>query len=331
MKKIILLFIFIFSISVFSFPLVKYYENFVINYSFENVYTGRIEDKMFLAKNLFSKDYLVIVPNIYNFSEGIFIDKKDDSTYFSVSNTNGFGNKFCIFVTLFNKDLIIYRNKIFSTYSDFYILNFFNGYENGEKTYFFIGILNKTFDINGVLGKVSFDEFNGTDITKSVEFGTNLTDYPFHFSQYESDDFKGYLVLSLIEKNYTRDFNDLKLTFESKRFNSDSILVCFFDSNMDLKKYFALRFPRNIIDFSVVRKSLDSVLLRVDFVDRISGYYIATNFVNISFNDTYITSTNYDFFNQFYIDSFVGVSSNKLKFNSNDVNITFKYVKLSRR
>jgi len=331
MKKIISIFIFIFSISLFSFSLVKYYENLVINFSFENVYTGRIEDKMFLAKNLFSKDYLIIVPNIYNFSEGIFIDKKDDSTYFSVSNTNSFSNKFCIFATIFNKDLIIYRNKIFVTYSDFYIINFFSGYENEKKTYFFIGLLNKTFDINGVLGKFSFDEFKGIDITKSVEFGTNLTDYPFYFSQYESDDFKGYLVLSLIEKNYTRDFNDLKLTFESKRFNSDSILVCFFDSNMDLKKYFALRFPRNIIDFSVVRKSLDSVLLRVDFVDRISGYYIATNFVNISFNDTYITGTSYDVFNQFYLDNFVGVNWNKLQFNSNDVNVTFKYVKLIRR
>ncbi|MFN3478243.1 MAG: hypothetical protein ACK4ZM_02610 [bacterium] len=103
------------------------------------------------------------------------------------------------------------------------------------------------------------------------------------------------------------------------------------DKNFKIVKYYSLSFPRNIVDYSVVKRSVDSVLIRVDFVDRVSGYYIATNFINIDFNGARITGVGNDIFNQFYQDNFVNLKNFYLNFESVNVNPSFSLTKLERR
>lgn len=313
----------------------KYYQNIIINYTFENFYTGYIDGKMFLAKNLFQGDgSKVLVFNGYNFSEGVFIDKfpkkKDLSNeYLLLSNTNSFFNSYSLLLTRFSEDLVILGGKVFRITKDYFLVEVYKDYWGGKECYFLLGLIKNVFDIDLVLSI-----FDGFDIKFSINFGTSGFDYPIHFSRYINENFNGYLMISLIERNSYKDFTDFRLAILSKRFNSDSILVSFLkeeDKNFKIIKYYSLKFPRNIVDYVVVKRAMDSVLMRIDFVDKVSGYYIATNFVNIDFNGAHITGTNYDLFNQFYQDNFIDLKSYFLNFSWFNVNPSFSWINLRRR
>lgn len=315
-----MIYFFIFLISfltVFSFAIVRYYEKLIINYSFEDFYTGNLDNKIFIAKDLFSSNYKLLVSRSYNFSEGIYINKLD-STYFVLSNTNFFSNRFSLLVTYFNTYLSILENKLFYSYGNYYLISVNDFYEDGNKIFFLCGLIDNVFDFDVIISK-----FNGVYILDSIRLGTNLLDYPIYFYKYNDNNFDGYLILSLIENNYFKNFDEIKFIMDSNKFNSNSILVCFLDSKMNVIKYFAIRFPRNIIDYEIIRKSIDSVLIKIDFIDRVSGYYIVSNYINISYSKTYITGVNTDVFNQFYIDDFVNFKNSKVKFYLNEVSLDF--------
>ncbi|MFN4219568.1 MAG: hypothetical protein ACK4GJ_01440 [bacterium] len=338
MKLKIFIFLALFSsfLMVLVFSLEKYYQNVIINYTFENFYTGYVDGRLFLAKNLFQKtDSKVLIFNGFNFSEGVFIDRvpknlNSSQEYFLLSNTNSFYNLYSLLLNYFDEDLAILRGKLFRAGRDYFLVDVHKDYLNGNENYFLLGIIKNVFDVDLVLSI-----FDGSDIKFSINFGTSYFDYPLYFSRYIDDNFNGYLMISLIEKNIYRDFTDLRLAILSKRFNSDSILVSFLkdenDKNFKIVKYYSLSFPRNIVDYSVIKRSVDSVLIRVDFVDKVSGYYIATNFINIDFNGARITGVGNDIFNQFYQDNFVNLKNFYLKFESVNVNPSFSLTKLERR
>ncbi|MCS7244103.1 MAG: hypothetical protein RMJ36_05165 [Candidatus Calescibacterium sp.] len=323
MRIFVLFFVFL---HIFCMALEKYTANIIINFSLDGFYTGRIDNKLFLARNLFSDNNIVLVPNIYDFSEGIYINKISDSEYFLISNTNGFGSVYSMLVTFFSKDFVVMESNIFSTYYSYNILKVYENYEQSDREFFLIGLINNFFDFDIVLSK-----YDLKNVENSIRLGTNFVDYPIYFSENETKKFRGYILLSILEKNNYRDFNDLKLTMDTKRFNSDSILVCFFNSNMKIEKYFVLRFPNNVVDYSIIQKSMDSVLLRVDFIDRISGYYITNNFVHIDFDNVYVVDHKYSGFDRFYVDNFVNLRFNPINFSKSRVNLVFNRVILRKR
>jgi hypothetical protein len=50
------------------------YQKINITYTYDSFYTGSIENKLFLAKNLFTNNKQILLANTLNYSEGVFID-----------------------------------------------------------------------------------------------------------------------------------------------------------------------------------------------------------------------------------------------------------------
>ncbi|MFN3478244.1 MAG: hypothetical protein ACK4ZM_02615 [bacterium] len=203
MKLKIFIFLALFSsfLMVLVFSLEKYYQNVIINYTFENFYTGYVDGRLFLAKNLFQKtDSKVLIFNGFNFSEGVFIDRVPKNLnlsqeYFLLSNTNSFYNSYSLLLNYFVEDLAILRGKLFRAGRDYFLVDVHKDYLNGNENYFLLGIIKNVFDVDLVLSV-----FDGSDIKFSINFGTSYFDYPLYFSRYIDDNFNGYLMISLIEK-----------------------------------------------------------------------------------------------------------------------------------
>ena len=316
---------------IYGYSNIKYYENLIINYTLEDFYTGQLNSKAFLATNLFSNKNILLLTNINGFSEGVYIGKKNQkSLYYFVWNINNLNKSYVIF-TFFDKSLNIYDNFVFKTNFNHYFLNIYEFYKESEQI-FVLGLMKDIFDIDLFIAKL--DDFSYNQKIRLLKFGTNFIDYPIYFAQYQRDNFNGYILLGLIENNNYRDFYDLKLNFFSKRFSSNNILVCFLDedSNNDLKivKSFAIKFPRNIIDYDIIKKSIDSVLIRVDSVDRVSPY-IVTSFINIDFNNAYISDSSRGILNQFYVDNWISIKSNSFLLSLDSLNINFSKTNLKGR
>jgi hypothetical protein len=278
------------------------YNKINITYSYNSFYTGSIENKLFLAKNLFTYNRILLIANTVNYSEGVFIDSINNN-YILFSNTNNFSNTFSLLVNYFEDDISkinIIDSFYFQSFYNYFLISVSPYYEENNKNFALLGLIN--YFLNTDLFLAIFD---GQDIKKAIIFGTSSSDYPFYFSQYLDSNFNGFIILSLIDKNNYRDFIDTKLNFDTKRYNSDSILVTFIDRNLKVKKYFVLRLPNKIVDISIIGKSIDNVLLKIDFIDKISGYYISSAFVNINFNNATLANINTNIFNNFYVDNFL--------------------------
>lgn len=298
------------------------YQKINITYTYNSFYTGSIENKLFLAKNLFTNNPKILLANTLNYSEGVFIDKKDNY-YILFSNTNNFFNSFSLLINYFKNEyeLKITDTFYFQAFWNYFLLNvhpFYNE-ESNDKNFILIGLINYFLNTDLFLGV-----FDGKDVNKAIIFGTSSLDYPFYLSEYQDNYFNGFIVLSLLDKNNYRDFIDTKLNFDSKRYNSDSILITFINKNLKIRKYFVLRFPNKIIDFSIIKRSIDNILLKVDFIDNISNYYISSNFVNINFTDITLTNTNYNTLNSFYVDnSLIDFKNYQLTLKKIDTNLCF--------
>jgi hypothetical protein len=299
------------------------YQKINITYTYDSFYTGSIENKLFLAKNLFTNNKQILLANTLNYSEGVFIDKKDNS-YILFSNTNNFSNAFSLLINYFKNedDLKITDTFYFQSFWNYFLLNvnpFYNE-ELNDKNFILIGLIN--YFLNTDLFLAVFD---GKDINKAIIFGTSSLDYPFYLSQYQDSYFNGFIVLSLIDKNNYRDFIDTKLNFDSKRYNSNSILITFVNKDLKIIKYFVLRFPNKIIDLSIIKRSMDNILLKVDYIDNISNYYISSNFVNINFTDITLANTNYNTFTNFYVDnSLIDFKNYQLSLKKIQTNLIFR-------
>ncbi|MCS7165912.1 MAG: hypothetical protein RMJ51_06560 [Candidatus Calescibacterium sp.] len=315
MNKIFLFFLFVI---IFPFAVQKYRESIIINYVLDDFYTGRIDGKLFIGKNLFLANSLILVPNIHNFSEGISIHKMNNSRYFLLSNTNSFGFYDCLLVVFFSRDLSIMNTSIFKTSYPYNLIKVFECYENNMKKFYLLGLIKDLFDF-----EICISRYDGDKIEESVKLGTNFIDYPIYFSEYESDKFKGYVLLSLCVKSTYVNFIDIRFNMDIKRFNTDSMLVCFIDQEMKISKYFVIRFPSNIIDYSIVKRSIDSVLLRVDFIDKIYGYHLTNNFIHIDFNDVRFAGYRHK---ELYVDNFFYFKHSSVDFSKIDVKIVFNKV-----
>lgn len=317
MKKVLL---FLLYVIVFSLAVEKYREGMIINYTLDNFYTGRIDKKLFIGKNLFLKEGLILVPNIHNFSEGISIHRMGESKYFLLSNTNSFGSFDSLLVILFSEDFSIINTSLFKISYPYNVVRVFEDYENNMRKFFLLGLVKDLFDFDLCISK-----YNGDIIEKSLKLGTNFVDYPLYFSEYECDKFKGYVLLSLCDRNTYSNFIDIRFNMDIKRFSTDSLLVCFIDPEMKISKYFVIRFPSNIVDYSIVKKSIDSVLLKVDFIDKIYGYHFTNNFIHIDFNDVHFIGYRHK---DLYVDNFINFKYSFVSFSKIAVKIVFDRVVL---
>ncbi|MCX7870001.1 MAG: hypothetical protein N2485_00260 [bacterium] len=296
------------------------YRKINITYTFESFYTGSIENKLFISKNLFTDNPILFTTNNFNYSQGVYIDSIDNN-YILFSNIFDFSNNYSVLVNYFEdkRDKIdITDSFYFKSFYSYFLIDVISFYNELEKEFGLIGIINYFFNTDLFLGI-----FDKEDIKNSIIFGTSSLDYPFYFAKYSDPNFNGFIVLSIIDKNNYRDFLDTKLNFDFKMYNSNSILVTFIDDNLKISKYFVLRFPNKITDLSIIKNSIDNVLLKVDFIDNISGYYITSIFVNINYKNTSLANSN-NIFNNFYIDnSLIDFKSYKLTLNKTKIDLYF--------
>jgi len=297
----------------------SYNEKIIVNYTLDSYYTGQIDNKLFLTNNLFSQNPYVLIPTFDILSEGVYI-QRFNSDYILFSNINSFNEKSYLLATYFydsdNKIKII-KNIAFKMNDNYNALDFVN--INSNKLLFIIGLIHNIFDID-----ISISYFDGNIMSKGLLIGTNFSDYPIFFNEYKDSSFDGYLIISLCDRGIYRNIYDFRTEAQIRRFISDTILVCFLDRELNVKKYFTLRFPKDIVDYSIVRKSIDSVLLRVDFIDRISGYLITQNFINISFSNTkLLDNVGSNIFNRFYIENLFNFKSKFFDFYQSNKNIVF--------
>ncbi len=321
---IFLIFIIFFSLFFIKTQANNYLENIYkkinITHIHESFYTGSIENKLFISKNLFRNTPILLTTNNFNYSEGVYIDSKNNN-YILFSNILDFSNNYSLLINYFEDKgdkINIIDSFYFKSLYSYFLISAISFYNEEDKHFGLLGMINYYFNTDLFLGI-----FDSKDIKNSIIFGTSNLDYPFYFSKYSDSNFNGFIILSIIDKNNYRDFLDTKLSFYLKRYNSDSILITFIDNNLKISKYFVLRFPNKITDLSIIKNSIDNILLKVDFIDNISGYYITSIFVNINYKNTNLANTN-NIFNNFYIDNFlIDFRNYKLILNKTKIDFIF--------
>ncbi|MEN3015201.1 MAG: hypothetical protein ABDH21_03975 [bacterium] len=318
MIKILVFILLILSI---PFCVKRYYQNIVVNHNFDNFYTGMIDNKAFIAKDIFSRNKIIIATNDFGYSEGIFINQLSDQK-FMVFNISNYLNRYCIGLVYFNEDLRILQTKILDTYSNIFVLEGQEFYTSSTKMFVFKGLIQDMLNLDSLI--IFFDN----QTLKGVKISTSYTDYPFFISQYSDENFEGFLFICIMEKNTHMSFIDIRDSYRFKRLNYDSILVCFIDKNLMVKKEFAIRFPRNVVDLQVIKRALNGVLIRVDFIDSVSGYVILTGLIEINYKDIILVSKP-SLHNQFYVDSFMYCSSRVIEIELVDKIINFDSVRLT--
>jgi len=305
-----------------------YRERIIVNYTLDNFYTGQLDGKIFLAKNLFSNNPFVLIANLDSFSEGIYLEKCSDKYVLFSNIMDPFPNRSSLLVSYFHdsgSNIKVLKNKIFKLGDGYNAINFINSYYNSNEMIFVMGLVRNVFDVD-----ISISYFDGDNMSKALTFGSDSYDYPIYFGQYKDYYFNGYMFIGLVDRINYKDFYDFKMAIQTKRFVSDTLLICFIDSNMKIKKYFAIMFPGDIVDYSIVRNSIDSALVRIDFIDRAYREFITQNFINISFSKTTLLDNTGNSLRRFYkIDNPSNFKAKELSFYQWDMNISYRKTNLT--